>query len=220
MANISYTPTFHHQPWRDRLSRVEATGPNGVNGRFTAIENDLKQVSAVVAQIASALDQIERGPQQVLAFTPQLKPVRSGPGWGVNSNGAPQATLDATTLGVQGLIDLDLPHGASITSLRVRGQFTGTANAGGTIALTIALNRVSLTPGVPSSLIDPIVTTGVTDHQRIGPLDITGPADPADATKAQVDRNNYRYLVSIGAQATQPDGFIVTVNTLEIAYHA
>lgn len=77
MADLSYTPTFHHVPWEDRKDRVEAAGPNGFNVRFNAIASDLAGLSTAVEDIGAAIDASNAAPPpqaQRLSFTPTLRP--------------------------------------------------------------------------------------------------------------------------------------------------
>jgi hypothetical protein len=55
MANVSFTPTFHHTNYRDNRDRVQADGPNGFNGRFRALETDLSNLSTVITEVDAAL---------------------------------------------------------------------------------------------------------------------------------------------------------------------
>jgi hypothetical protein len=55
MANVSFTPTFHHTNYRDNRDRVQADGPNGFNARFRALETDLSELSTVVKDVDDAL---------------------------------------------------------------------------------------------------------------------------------------------------------------------
>ncbi|MDQ1655914.1 MAG: hypothetical protein QOD41_997, partial [Cryptosporangiaceae bacterium] len=73
MAEISYTPEFHHTKWVDNVDRVQADGPNGFNVRFSAIERELKQLSTVVAQINAALHVVAPPPkEQRLTLKPAI----------------------------------------------------------------------------------------------------------------------------------------------------
>lgn len=220
MANLSYTPTFHHQPWRDRLDRVEAAGPNGFNGRFAAIESDLREASTVVDQIGSAVDRVLAGSQHKLAFTPTLRSIALTTGfsaWSVTSSGVPWTTLVNVTQDARGIMNLALPHGARLTSLRARGQLTGTANPSASLTTRVAINRVPRIRSVFEQQLDVVVGTGIHENQHTGPFDTT---DLADDAKAQVDSDKYRYVLTADVHADNPNGLIVTLTTIDITYTA
>src|SRR4051812_23013705 len=78
MADVSFTPVFHHTDWVDKVDRVEASGPNGFNIRFNTIERDLREASTVVTQVAKAIRTVRTSTPETpsrITFTPQLRPV-------------------------------------------------------------------------------------------------------------------------------------------------
>jgi hypothetical protein len=220
VANISYTPTFHHRPWRDRVDRVEAGGPNGFNGRFAAIESDLQQVSTVVTQVGAELDQIGGGRLHRLAFTPTLQTTDGPfPTWGVGSDGAPTVTLTSAFAsgGATAVVNLDLPHGARVTGMRVRGQYGGTANPATSISTAINLLRVPRLTNTPGSF-DDFAIAGETNSQRTGPFDFTGII--LDQSMTLVDLDTFRYVMAFMVATTESIALTVTLETVEITYLA
>jgi hypothetical protein len=218
VANISYAPTFHHRPWRDKVDRVEAAGLNGFNGRFAAIESDLQQVSTVVTQIGSELDQISGGPLRRLAFTPTLQVVDQG--WQVSSDGAPVITL--TTIasggnGGNGVVNLDLPDGARLTGMRVRGQYGGTANSAVSISFSVSVNRVPRLASTPGSF-DAVAIAGETNSQRVGPFNFNGSI--LDESMVVVNLDTFRYFLNVTVATGDSLGLTVTLETVEITYVA
>lgn len=218
MANISYTPTFHHRPWRDRVDRVEAGGPNGFNGRFTAIESDLQQVSTVVTQIGAELDQIGGGRPHRLAFTPTLQSTDGPfPSWHAGDDGAPTITLTDTVNGGTGVVNLDLPHGARLNGMRIRGQYGGTPNPAVSISFSASVNRVPRLTNTPGTF-DAVAIAGETNSQRVGPFDFTGSI--LDESMTLVDLDTFRYFLAVPVASLGSLGLTVTLETAEITYLA
>jgi hypothetical protein len=213
MTDLSFTPTFHHIEWIDNLDRVTAGGPNGCNVRLNAITADLQQISAVVGQIDTAIDQRRVGapPKEHRVTVPlELFTVDSGGvapalGWFYDDNGAvhPQnGHRGAGTLTV-----LVLPDNATLVSFRLRGRYPG-----GGAGFVYALTRVSLT--------DP------TQRKQLGSVDntVAGLTDPYDLTVtisdqqlALVDNGAFRYLMELRANLfDQPVDH--TVDSLQLVY--
>ena len=90
MATVSFTPTFSHTPWVDNRDRVQASGPNGFNVRFAALQADLGALSGVVSQIDTALDALEAGPgaqTRVVTLPPILTVTSGGGAWTLDTSG-------------------------------------------------------------------------------------------------------------------------------------
>ena len=211
MADVSYKPTFHHNAWRDRLDRVEAAGLNGFNVRFTAIESDLHQVSTVVRQIGTEIDRINANAtaprrQHRLAFTPTLQAIPPARKWGLGSGQTGPVISDHDHPEGTGLMNLDLPHGAQLTSLLV----TYTAGAGPT-QVSFSLFSTPLHPTTP-----PATTTLVDlekSHDDGGIFHLSRDVAPA---AAQVDLDSFRYFIV--AKATVASFF--SLQTFELTYFA
>ncbi|MGW3105329.1 hypothetical protein [Streptomyces sp. NPDC001100] len=190
MADISYTPTFHHVAWEDRKDRVEAAGPNGFNVRFNAIASDLDQLTTVVTDIGAAIDASNTAPPpqaQRLSFTPALRPtgLLSGGAWSYDANGVPHAN----SLAMTGVANLTLPHGLRLTSMRVVGDMQrGSSHAvGGTISLARTPIRLVAPPPAPELL-------AVNDSfSAVGPFDLQL---PVSAPRALIDTSVFRYVLT------------------------
>lgn len=136
MANISYTPTFHHDAWVDNVDRVQADGDNGFNIRFTTIEDDLKDVGQVVQQIdtvLSSLGQVVSAPITI-GLNPVMLLYRAGIAtwspmrWSVSPGGVDQGSFaekDVAVAEVWGALPLSLPNGVTLRNLKVLGEQNG-----------------------------------------------------------------------------------------------
>lgn len=60
MPDISYTPTFQHEDWIDNEDVVQAGGEKGFNKTFHTIEDELAKIATAIAQLATAINQIQR----------------------------------------------------------------------------------------------------------------------------------------------------------------
>ncbi|WP_405975269.1 hypothetical protein OG496_47100 [Streptomyces sp. NBC_00988] len=190
MADISYTPTFHHVPWEDRKDRVEAAGPNGFNVRFNAIASDLAHLSTVVTGIGTAIDTSNTAPApqaQRLSFTPTLRPtgLLSGGAWGYDANGV----VHANSVAMTGVANLTLPNGLRLTSVRVVGALTrgSSHSVGGSISLARTPLRLVSPPPDPEPL-------AVNDNiVAVGPLDLQ---IPVSVPRALIDTSVFRYVLT------------------------
>src|SRR5262245_25186839 len=112
MADLSFTQTFHHTDWVDDVDRVRAAEPNGFNTRFNAIETDLQQLSAVVAQIDAVLSQGATGTKQRrLTLPPALVTPQGATPWVIGGTGAASVTPGSSA---SGLLNLLLPNGVTL----------------------------------------------------------------------------------------------------------
>jgi hypothetical protein len=200
MPSVSYTPQFSHQDWVDNVDRVQAGGANGFNGRFHSLEAEFQRLSQVLADVGAALDALGTKPPPAptkVSLTPIL--VTSGAvGWSL-VNGF--ALKQPGQTGAHGIMQVNLPTGATIQSFRASGQ-----NSGGG-SLRVAIQRLT-------------VGTDATSAQRISRVDGVGaPFDTtaaADAQFAVVDNEHFRYFVTAdldnaGANDT------VQINAFQIA---
>jgi hypothetical protein len=222
MADISYVPTFHHTDWVDRVDRVQAAGPNGMNQRFAAIDSDLKQASTVVGQVKTAIDALGVPPpapppgpptQHLLTFTPQLVSVTSPAGWAYQGNGIPVTSVSIGTGAADGVQNLNLPDGARLISLRAVGSTDGPSGAA-TFQASIVLARILIRLNLQQP-------PGTTTLASVGPSGFaSGPYDntqnvPADL--AVVDNNTFRYFLNAGMQ-TLTNGNDMFLTFVQIAY--
>jgi hypothetical protein len=180
MADVSFTPTFHHTDYVDNRDRVQAGGPNGFNARFSTIETDLKTLSTVVGKVDAALDALgaPTPTQRTLTLTPAFVPVAGAGAWTHDASGFASRTGALTTL--SGVMPAALPNGAVLVSLRALGQNSGTGS------LRVSLLRSRLLPAVvPAERIVRVTGAG-------NPFDVSEQADP---NLAQVDTTAFRYLL-------------------------
>lgn len=205
MAEISFTPTFHHTDYVDNRDRVQAGGPNGFNARFRALEADLTTLSTVITDVDGALDTLGAGPaptQHTLTLSPALVPVVGSGAWSHDTSGYASRSGPLTTLA--GLQSVPVPNGARLVSLRVLGQNSGTGT------LRIALFRSRLLSAVaPAERISRV-------NGDTNPFDRN---ESADANFALVDTTVFRYFILAtldGAAA----GDTVTLSGFQILYTA
>ncbi|HVQ93848.1 MAG TPA: hypothetical protein VMU51_22610 [Mycobacteriales bacterium] len=153
---ISYTRSFHHPDWIDRVDRVQAGGDNGFNGRFHGIEAEFDAISGVVKQADTQLTghsgQIGVLQQQVaalggvvnapvtLGLMPTMSPFNPdapNSGWsqvywstvvvGV-ANGSYVKVPTANAGAADGVLALTLPEGVTLLNIAVLGQAATPAN--------------------------------------------------------------------------------------------
>ncbi|GAB2687002.1 hypothetical protein [Nocardia thraciensis] len=200
--SVSFTPRFAHKDWIDNQSLVQAAGDDGFNVRFHNIETDFVALAAVVKAISDTLDTLGHKPPPkpvTLTLAPILAPLSSG-GWSLDP-GAASKPVGATQAG--GLINVTLPQGALIQSMRLVGtkRATGTVGAG--------LFRQSLSgAAAPESIAD------ITAPATAGGFDQTA---AADAQRATVDNKAFIYYLIgdvINAGANDP----VALQLFQITY--
>ncbi|MBD8059991.1 hypothetical protein IC607_13535 [Cellulomonas sp. JH27-2] len=180
MASVSFTPTFSHTPWVDNRDRVQASGPNGFNVRFAALQADLGALSGVVTQIDTVLDALEAGPgaqTRVVTLPPILVATSGGGAWALDTSG--NAVRPAVQTSLSGIASAVLPQGVKVSSLRATGVNTGAGS------LRVNLMRARLTGAGASDRLARV--TG-----DANPFDNTVATDPAFST---VDNTTFRYFV-------------------------
>ncbi|MFF7475884.1 hypothetical protein [Streptomyces sp. NPDC008092] len=199
MADIVFRPTFSHKEFVDGPDgdRVRADEPNGFNARFAAIETDLHQLALVVEQIDAAVDARGSGPVgHLLDLPPMLRTTSANAlDWTITANGAAQAQGK----NVYGLMELELPDNATLSTFRAVGQ--GSASAQG---VAVSLSRVRIPGGTPEVLAS---VDGGPD-----PFDATADIDPALATTVTA---TYRYIIQASVVSTDEP---VTIAAFQIAY--
>lgn len=180
MANVSFTPTFTHTPWVDNRDRVQASGPNGFNVRFAALQADLGILSGVVQQIGTVLDTLEAGPgaqTRVVTQAPVLSSVSGAGAWAIDAQG--NAFRSGVLTALSGIAPVGLPDDVTLSSLRVIGTNSGTG------ALRIDLMRAPLAGGAAPDRVARVVGDSA-------PFDTTV---AATAALAVVDNVVFRYYV-------------------------
>jgi len=213
MSDLSYTPTFRHKPWIDNVDRVKAAGPDGFNVRFEAIDSDLQQVSTVVTEIDTRLDQAESGPapgtQRLLVPLDPTSNLIPGAGvWTCDTTGAihPEPDLGSAASLAAGTMDVALPDQATLLSMRVIGLYQSAA-----AQIFIGLQRNNLfNIGLSAN---PIV------HVTIA---ATGHGNPYDVTEsvtgfATVDNTQFRYALLLTSSSVS-NGDIITLDSVELTY--
>lgn len=197
MADVSFTQTFHHTDWVDDVDRVRAAEPNGFNARFNAIEADLQQLSAVVAQVDDVLSAGPSGTKQRrLTLPPMLAKPAGATGWVIGGGGAASVTPGSSATGV---LNLSLPNDVTLTTFRAVGQAAGAA-------VSITLSRVPLGSATPQVLAS---VTGDTS-----PFDRSAQIDPAVARTATATT---RYFIKATVPTT-PATAVVTLAAFQITY--
>jgi hypothetical protein len=203
MANVSFTPTFHHTDYVDNRDRVQAGGPNGFNARFHAIESDLSTLATVVTDVDTALDTLGSGPppsQHTLTLSPALVPVVAAGAWAHDTSGYAARSGPLTTLA--GVQSVPVPDGARLISLRSLGQNSGT----GTLRITLFRSRL-LSAVAPAERIARV--SGDTN-----PFDRN---ESADANFALVDTTVFRYFILASLDGAAA-GDTVTLSGFQVIY--
>ncbi|MEU0740855.1 hypothetical protein [Streptomyces sp. NPDC006134] len=149
MMASSYVPKFAHTDWIDNKDRVQAGGKDGFNARFHDLAAEFASLADVINPLIEALSPAE----SFLTLMPILAPRRpildaSGTeaGWKLIGDGAekPAGQREA-----HGIMNVTLPEGAEIKSLKILGE-EGTA----TSALpTVRLRRRALDGDVSEDLV-------------------------------------------------------------------
>jgi hypothetical protein len=181
MNDVSFTPTFQHTPWVDNRDRVQASGPNGFNVRFTAIQTDLQALSTVVTDIGGILDTLGQSPTptpHTLTLPPLLTATVGVAAWDQDQAG--YAVRSSGQLSVAGIAPVVIPNGVTLSSLRASGQNSGSA------AVRVSLMRAHLL-GPPAGADRLARVSG-----DANPFDNTTAVDP---TMTVVDTTVYRYFV-------------------------
>jgi hypothetical protein len=171
----------------DNVDRVQAGGGNGFNGRFHLLEAEFDIISGVVAQINTALTALgqQPTPQPVpITFTPAMIPT-SASGWSHREGLAEKPAGVATA---EGMMNIALPQGNRIISLRAVGRSAQAAGSAAVANLRIRLRRQAVTGAPGSDAIATVAVDGPSD-----PFDITIAANPAFE---RVDITNFKYYIT------------------------
>jgi hypothetical protein len=199
VGSIHYDPTFHPADYVEGVDLIRAAGPNGFNARFHAIEDDLAQFSAVVADVEAALIAVASGPtEHALWFPPRLQPVTGAAPWRLSATGAAQDTGGTSPSGAFNLV---LPDGVRLESLRAIGQTSGG------IDVTVTLSRCAY--GAATAQVLSTMTVGA------NPFDTTIPVEEA---LARVQTGSFRYFITASAPVTPADAPSVVIGAIQLAY--
>jgi len=181
MASISYDPSFQFTPDIDNVTRVQAGGPNGSNVRFQAIKAEFDALHLVVQDIGDAIAQLSVTPPpqaRTSTFTPNLFSTSATASfqWG---HGDGFASTTAGQIQADGMMDIQLPQGSTINTLRVIGN-KGSGN------ISVDLRRQPIAHGSAPQV---VVTIFVPKSQN-GTFDVNLP--PTDPALATVDGERFR----------------------------
>lgn len=220
MADISYTPAFHHTTWVDRVDRVEAAGPNGFNARFNTIESDLHNVSNVVTQISDELSDIGAPSQpppptgdQRVRFTPMLEPVTGL--WTNDTFGEPSVTLTTDHPSHQAVMNIVLPDGIRLKTFAVRLEFANAPNHNILFFTGMKLSRIPLRLTVPPTVPDDLASAGFGGPQHEGTFDFSADINPS---LGEVDQANFRYFLTANAGAPVTIGIVIKFRAVQLTY--
>jgi hypothetical protein len=204
---ISYDPKFQFTPDIDNVTRVQASGPNGFNVRFQAIKAEFDALHLVVGDIdaAIALLSVEQPPQaRTTTFTPNLVSTSTAAGlqW---SHGEGFASVPPGQIQADGMMDVQLPQGSTIDTLRVIGSK-------GSGDVSVDLRRQPIAHGSAPQ----IVATILVPKAQNGTFDVNAP--PTSPALATVDGEQFRYYLVARLDGGNPtvttgvelDAFMVT----------
>ncbi|WP_432828746.1 hypothetical protein [Dactylosporangium sp. CA-092794] len=189
MTDLSYTPSFVHADWLGGVDRVEAGGPGGLNARLHAIESDLRQASAVIGRINTELGQLGPATSQAqqITFTPMPGAMDSDQAWFFDARGGTKASSSDITQ-FRGLVNLDLPHGARLASVRVQSFMLHFSSD--ITAFTLTLSRGPIRLAAPPASAQALATINTTGF-------VVDAAAPVAPDLAVVDRTAFRYFVTL-----------------------
>jgi hypothetical protein len=209
-GSISYTRQFSHKDWIDFVDSVQAGGTNGVNGRFHAIEAEFDAISAVIAQIATALQTPVITPK-TLTLSPTLAAGAAQP-WqqqiGFVSTAVIVGSPSTMATTATGFMPITLPNGATLQGLRVTGQ-----SAGGILLVTV--QSQSLATGSTTTLLQVFNNFAATASPT--PFDL--PPAPQNASFT-IDNTANKYLLVAQLQGGNPALAAggTTLNVFQITY--
>ncbi|MEU8761568.1 hypothetical protein [Streptomyces sp. NPDC048659] len=201
MTDIVFSPTFKHVAWVDNRDRVAASGQNGFNVRFDAIQQDLERLGTVVGQIDTGLKAVGQRPpvERKLSLAPAFVPVSPAKAWALDRNGVAtrESSLDNSA---QGLLLVAPPDGARLTRLRAFGVNSGAA------ALSVVLFRSPLADSANREALAQITCTGTF-------------GDPQDVSpdKNRVDMSLYRYFVT-ASLTSATDADTILISSVQLSY--
>ncbi|MER8043614.1 hypothetical protein [Streptomyces sp. NPDC094032] len=202
MTDIVFNPTFKHVAWVDNRDRVAASGQNGFNVRFDAIQQDLESLSTVVKQVDVGLKAAGARPllERKLTLAPAFVPVEGDPSWAIDSFGV-ATKKDGTRPTIRGIMTVTPPDGVVLRRLRVTGRNTSAGS------LTVSLQRVPL---AESGNLETVVAVSCSGGPFGDPQDV-----PADRNR--VDMSTYRYFIDASADGA-PVGTSLVITSIQLSY--
>ncbi|MFJ5776207.1 hypothetical protein [Streptomyces sp. NPDC093094] len=130
-----YVPNFSHTDWIDNQDRVQAGGPSGFNARFHDLTAEFTSLADVINPLIEALSPAE----SFLTLMPVLAPRRLPLGAADTEGGwklvGDSAQKPAGPREAHGIMNVVLPDGAEIKSLKVLGEAGSTSGALPTVRL-------------------------------------------------------------------------------------
>ncbi|MFC8509908.1 hypothetical protein ACFU3J_09845 [Streptomyces sp. NPDC057411] len=203
MTDIVFSPTFKHVAWVDNRDRVAASGQNGFNVRFDAIQRDLENLSKVVGQIDTGLKAVGQRPvvKRLLSLLPAFAPMRNRTPWSLDSSGvALRESATETNLG--GFLPVAPPDGVQLLTLRAIGTNAGNGS------LNVNLFRSSLTVAGAPEQIAQVQCSG-------GPF---GDPQPVQPDKSRVDMARFHYFVQAVLEGATPGGSVF-ITSVQLSYN-
>lgn len=194
MADVSYTPAFHHTDWVDKVDRAEASGPNGFNIRFNAIERDLREASTVVTGIATAIRAVRTSTPDTparITFTPQLRDVPPALGFETTDAGFQSGLSSAQNGACAGVANFVPPDRARLSTVRIVGRVDA---SNGINSAIISVMRIPLLGAAPAA-----AKLGGVSLTTIGDFDLQSPVSD---NVALVDLSAFRYFVTVSYQCS------------------
>ncbi|MEU6975399.1 MULTISPECIES: hypothetical protein [unclassified Streptomyces] len=202
MTDIVFSPTFKHVAWVDNRDRVAASGQNGFNVRFDAIQRDLENLSKVVGQVDVGLKAAGQRPlvERKLTLAPAFVPVEGSPPWTIDGHGV-AIRQDGNLLPVRGIMSVTPPDGVVLRKLRATGQNSATS------PLQVTLHRIPLADSTNLETVAQVSCSG-------GPF-----GDPAEvpADRNRVDMGTYRYFIEAYV-ANAPAGTTLGITSIQLSY--
>lgn len=196
--DINFTRTFKHQPWVDARDRVTASGDNGFNVRFQALEADLDTLHDRFLQVSAALNAVSGGGggDRVLTVSP-LFVTTSGAPWDLSSVGTAHTLAGADA---SGAVQVQLPAAGVVSTLTATGRTVGLG------VLKVTLYRID-TRGVQSQIAQATVRG------------TAGSETPFTATQSanghRIDPNSSYFIYADGQSGSTTS--TIQINGLQIA---
>lgn len=203
MTDISFSPTFKHVAWVDNRDRVAASGQNGFNVRFDAIQRDLEGLSRVVGQIDAGLKAVGQRPvvKRLLSLAPTFSPVENKTAWVLDGEGVASRSSATDTI-LSGILTVAPPDGVRLLGLRATGENTGNGS------LTVTLFRTSLTTTGPPERIAEVACSG----------GAFGEPQPIASGKDRVDMARFSYFVVASLSEATPGGSVL-ITSVQLSYN-
>ncbi|GKQ37938.1 hypothetical protein [Streptomyces sp. A012304] len=197
-----YVPKFSHKDWIDNEDRVQAGGEEGINIRFHKLESEFRTLADEhINPLIRFVTPLATPEEAFLSLVPVLIPTRTDSGqtqaaqpWLISTDVAHKAAGQEQA---HGLMNVILPEGAEITSLKVFGTKSGEGT------LTVSLRHKDLTGSgaqdlvkvtalnTPTSL-DPPARVSNATHRYFLVADLTGAPSDADSVKLSCFQIAYR----------------------------